>query len=445
MSTFVNEYKGVVQLGMKIETLDDLEPLRIPYQQGTLKLNLSEIGRTLNLNRRTVKAYLLRESVISESTKKARNKASELDQYYNFLVALLNDNNKSFLYMKHLYEYMKVAKGITVSYGAFTHYIRKHPELAQYMHDDPIGRVHVRLDTLPGAEAQIDWKENVPLVLNTGDEIKVNILVLIFSYSRYRIAKMTTDKSQPVLFHLLNEIFEELGGVPQTIKCDNMKTIMDVAKTDFSEGTINIKFAQFALDYGFEIVPCKSFNPQLKGHVEQPNRIYERLRAYNGDYSLLQFNRLVKDITTDENTRYHKSYNMNPILEFPKDKKALISLPNEEIRANYKLSVSQRIVSNTSLVTHKNHKYSVPPEYIGKQVLVRQVESLIHIYSTTDDRCEIAVHQELVGTGKEYTYLPEHYNALKQLKFSETNTRIETTTNSTLNALDKVFGGSNEQ
>ncbi len=59
MSTFDNKFKGVVQLGMKIETLDDLEPLRIPYQQGTLKLNLSEIGRTLNLNRRTIKAYLL--------------------------------------------------------------------------------------------------------------------------------------------------------------------------------------------------------------------------------------------------------------------------------------------------------------------------------------------------------------------------------------------------
>ena len=97
MSAFFNEYKGVEQLGMKIETLDDLEPLRIPYQQGTLKLNLSEIGRTLNLNRRTVKSYLLRDSVIRESTKRDRNKTSELNQYYNFLVALLNDNNKSFL------------------------------------------------------------------------------------------------------------------------------------------------------------------------------------------------------------------------------------------------------------------------------------------------------------------------------------------------------------
>lgn len=84
MSAFFNEYKGVEQLGMKIETLDDLEPLRIPYQQGILKLNLSEIGRTLNLNRRIIKAYLLRDSVISESTKKARYKASELNQYYNF-------------------------------------------------------------------------------------------------------------------------------------------------------------------------------------------------------------------------------------------------------------------------------------------------------------------------------------------------------------------------
>lgn len=88
MSAFFNEYKGVEQLGMKIETLDDLEPLRIPYQQGTLKLNLSEIWRTLNLNRRIIKAYLLRDSVISESTKKARYKASELNQYYNFFISV---------------------------------------------------------------------------------------------------------------------------------------------------------------------------------------------------------------------------------------------------------------------------------------------------------------------------------------------------------------------
>ena len=88
MSAFFNEYKGVEQLGMKIETLDDLEPLRIPYQQGTLKLNLSEILRTLNLNRRIIKAYLLRDSVISESTKKGRYKASELNQYYNFFISV---------------------------------------------------------------------------------------------------------------------------------------------------------------------------------------------------------------------------------------------------------------------------------------------------------------------------------------------------------------------
>ena len=88
MSAFFNEYKGVEQLGMKIETLDDLEPLRIPYQQGTLKLNLSEIWRTLNLNRRIIKAYLLRDSVISESTKKGRYKASELNQYYNFFISV---------------------------------------------------------------------------------------------------------------------------------------------------------------------------------------------------------------------------------------------------------------------------------------------------------------------------------------------------------------------
>ena len=58
----------------------------------------------------------------------------------------------------------------------------------------------MRYETDKGKQAQLDWKENIEFVLNTGEIININIFVLILSYSRFRVYRLSLDKTQDILF-----------------------------------------------------------------------------------------------------------------------------------------------------------------------------------------------------------------------------------------------------
>lgn len=70
----------------------------------------------------------------------------------------------------------------------------------------------------------------------------VNIFVLLLSYSRFRVYRVSLSKTQDILFSFLDDAFETFGGVPDEIVTDNMKTVMDEARTEYSAGKINNKF-----------------------------------------------------------------------------------------------------------------------------------------------------------------------------------------------------------
>ena len=55
----------------------------------------------------------------------------------------------------------------------------------------------------------------------------------------------TLSKSQNILFSFLDDAFEIFGGVPEEIVTDNMKTVMDKARTEYDRGKINNKFQQY--------------------------------------------------------------------------------------------------------------------------------------------------------------------------------------------------------
>src|SRR3712207_9227477 len=64
--------------------------------------------------------------------------------------------------------------------------------------------------------------------------------------SRFRVYKLSLDKTQEVLFSFLDESFQAFGGVPEELLTDNMKTVMDLPRTNYSKGKVNNKFQQFA-------------------------------------------------------------------------------------------------------------------------------------------------------------------------------------------------------
>ena len=61
-----------------------------------------------------------------------------------------------------------------------------------------------------------------------------NVFVFILSYSRFRTYQISLTKNQEILFTFLDNSFEIIGGVPEEIVTDNMKTVMDEARTNIN-------------------------------------------------------------------------------------------------------------------------------------------------------------------------------------------------------------------
>lgn len=126
----------------------------------------------------------------------------------------------------------------------------------------------MRYETALGQQGQLDWKESIHFILKSGEAVDINIFVLILSASRFRAYRLSLTKSQDVLFSFIDDAFETFCGVPRELLTDNMKTVMDEPRTEYSKGKVNTRFQQFAADYGFAVKPCIAGRPQTKAYVK---------------------------------------------------------------------------------------------------------------------------------------------------------------------------------
>ncbi len=175
-------------------------------------------------------------------------------------------------------------------------------------------------------------------LLNNGETVIVNVFVLLLSYSRFRVYRLSISKTQDVLFNFLDGAFEVLGGVPQEIVTDNMSTVMDTARTENFEGKIISKFQQFADDYGFNVRPCIAGRPRTKAKVEATMKILDEIRAYDGKLDYDGLNKLVTLINNRVNTHVVKNTGIIPIMYFNREKAFLSHLPVKNIRKPYQIT-----------------------------------------------------------------------------------------------------------
>ena len=101
-----------------------------------------------------------------------------------------------------------------------------------------------------------------------GNEYIVSIFLIVLGNSRYKYIELTFDQTQPTLFRCLINSVKYFGGRTEEILFDNMKTIVDQVKSNFTDVVINSKAIQFSKDAGFKIITCRPYRPRTKGKVE---------------------------------------------------------------------------------------------------------------------------------------------------------------------------------
>lgn len=426
-----------INTDLEINTLMDLSKLK-PLIDNGLKVNYSRLAEKFDVDRRTIKKYCY-----GFSKSKTRSKKSKIDDYYDIIHKLLCDNEgitnkKVFEYKRILWQYLTDNYGMNIPQSSFRRYISSKEEFQSYFDNKKKTAVKskttMRFETSPGEQAQLDWKETIEFVLDTGELIIVNVFVLILSYSRFRIYRLSLTKTQDILFNFLTESFEAINGVPRTLLTDNMSTVMDIARTEYFEGKINNKFKQFADDFGFETHPCIAGRANTKAKVESPMRILDELKAYSGDLSYAELKNKLEEINNRENARYHDGYDSIPVLSFEKEKDQLLKLPTESIRGQYKITRSTVKVNSSSMITYKRNQYSVPPEYIGKTLTLQSYDNQIHLYFNTR---LVSIHE--IST-KRLNYLKEHYIEISKqtLNFNDEN-KIEEIALNNLKAIGEKY------
>ena len=423
--------KSPVTTNLKIEKLEDLYKLKPFMESANLKINKSQIARELDVDRRTVDKY-----INGFHKSKHRTSSNCLTHYKDIIRELLSDENEQvFYYRRVLWQYLCDNHGYHGAYSNFCYYLSREPEFAAYFRKrlPAKSEAYIRYETPVGKQAQLDWKESLRLLTTDLGWVEVNIFVLLLSFSRYRIYRMVPTKSQDVLFFCLDDAFTVFGGVPEEIVTDNMKTVMDQPRTRGSKGKINIRFQQFADDYGFRVQPCIAATPKTKGKVESPMRILDELRAYNGRLTYLGFVELLAKINDRENSKVHPGTGKIPLMYLKKEKDSFGPLPQQTIRNPYQLVDHKVRIDNASLFHYRGKQYSVPPEYIGKSVTLQVYDDYIHVY------CNMKLIALQPLSEKKINYQEDHYRDLicRTHSFAEENIAARAKEN--LRALGAVY------
>ena len=419
---------------IKVNSLVDLHKLKVIMEVNNLKVNKSQIARELGVDARTVGKYL--NGYVKPTT---RNRKSPIDDFKPIIQSLLSEESiQVFYYKRVLWQYLKDNHGLDCAQSSFRRYISNNVEFNDYFKRRKKGYISnkstMRFETDKGQQAQLDWKENIDFVLSTGEVININIFVLILSYSRFRVYRLSLEKTQDVVFSFLNESFEAFGGVPKELLTDNMKTVMDQPRTAYQSGKVNNKFQQFADDYGFKVRPCIAGRPNTKAKVEAPMKLLDEIRAYNGTLNFNELHELISKLNNRINGTCHTSTGKIPVLHLEKEKDFLLDLPTEQIRNRYSIITTSVKVNRQSMISYKSNQYSVPPEYINKKLKLQVYDNQLHLYYNTN---LVTIHEI---KNQKLNYHDNHYLQISYLTFKNSKYEMNEIAKNNLKMIGEIYG-----
>jgi len=350
--------------------------------------NYSELGRKYGLDPRTVKKH----HKGYRGRPPTRRKKSLWDEYYTEIKEKLHIPGMT---IKGLFKFMESRHGNVGKYGNFRRYVKKN-ELV------PIRAVTPptpRFETPFGRQLQFDWKEEVKLSSRNGEVFVFNIFTAVLSASRVKVFVYSRYKTRDDVIRCLISVFEQLGGVPDEALTDAMSSIVNTRSLKFVP-----EFLQFCKDMGIKPKRCKVKSPQTKGKCESSNRFLRWLLAYNYEFDTEEdIIGILAQVNKQVNQEVNSTTGVTPLVLYAKEKEHLNPLPNRKILDSYLAVGKQVTVESDCLVYYRGSRYSVSPKYIGKKVIINEVDNELQIHYNNK---LITTHE--LGT-KTINYQPNHY------------------------------------
>lgn len=338
-------------------------------------MTIGEIARRLNRTERSIWNYLHPK----ETPKRERH--GKLDPYK----AIIDDsvNTDPYINCEVLVERLRHA-GYNGKMTILRNYVaRKRSEV--------LTQAAIRFETIPGEQAQVDWKDFGKQLVD-GKCQKLYAFVMVLGYSRKPFIRFTTrvDSATLLACHVL--AFQFFGGVSKEILYDNMKTAFIF---DPSDGwRVHSRLMQLAAHYGFIPKRCKVRRPETKGKVERmvgylDNNFWPRMKGV--ELSLDDLNERVSSWVETISEKKLAEFNASRSERFSVETGHLQPLPLKDFDVRQMVAVT---INRESMMTYLTNRYSVPPRYIRKTLLL-----LVHPFH---DRAELTATD---GWKREYTLM----------------------------------------
>ncbi len=233
----------------------------------------------------------------------------------------------------------------------------------------------------------------------TGELVECQVFVACLPYSDFSFVMAVRSQGIGDFLHALKCCLDELGGVPQVLVPDNLKSA--ITKADKYEPNVNRALEDFANHYGTTVIPARASKPKDKALVENQvkliyTRVYAKLRN-EVFFDLDALNRGIKQKTKDHNqTRMQQKPYSREECFLANEKHLLGPLPSEGFELKYyrQLKVAK---NNHVYLGQDKHYYSVPYIHIGAKAKVVYTRSMVYIYVAGK---QVAVHQRNCSPGR---------------------------------------------
>lgn len=342
-------------------------------------LTISAISELTGTDRKTVRKYLVQPEGAPVYGPRSR-RPSQLDPFKSYLEERLKAGVwNAVVLLRELR-----ARGYTGGYTILKDWLHPQRQSASVV-------AVRRFETPPGQQAQVDWGHLGTLEVE-GQRRPLWGFTFTLGFSRALMAEAALDQKLGTLLKMHEEAFRQLGGVPEEILYDRMKTVW-LETDERGEVVWHPVFLDFARYWGFTPRLCRPYRAQTKGKVESGVKYVRRnfLCGLQGrePSSLEDLNAQLRAwIWEVANQRVHGTTCEQVAARWITDQFHLQPLDG---RPPYPYGDDElRKVARDALVCWQGSRYSVPWSYAGKPVWVREHDGQVEVHFGRD---RIAVHR----------------------------------------------------
>ncbi len=273
----------------------------------------------------------------------------------------------------------------------------------------PAAEAYLRLRTLPGEQAQVDWAHFGNLAIGRARRALWGF-VMVLSFSRQIFLRFFLGAAMPNFLRGHVEAFQAFAGVAKVLLYDNLRSAVLERRGDAIR--FHPTLLELAAHYHFLPRPVAVARGNEKGRVERAIRYArENFFAARSWKDLADLNAQAREwclgIAADRPCPEERSRTVREV--FLEEKSRLVPLPQNPFPTEEREWVA---VGRTPYVRFDLNDYSVPADYVRRTLVVLATEERVRIVDTNQ---VVAVHERSFDRGRQIED-PAHVAALVEAK-----------------------------